>query len=256
MKMGSLTMSLSAVEQMQYSSVAIDAAELGYVTSNNAKRNGVIPELVLSGELNKKAVTLGAGVSYNRIKPRMVITGTRPDNSKVSAVADEFLNSTAFTAYARYKTSKLTLLAKGFIGDNMSHYTLPGGYGIASFDSATGKETYTSYKTYTSFVNLVYGQKWQGGLFVGYGGNLGTSKALWNSGNGVAKTYGSMQTVQSMYRVAPHVALNLAKIKLIAEYEMTAANYGTGSINLADGLYSSTKKAVNNRVILMLTHNF
>lgn len=256
MKFGTLTMSLSAVEQMQYSSVAVDAAELGFVTSNNAKRNGVIPEMVLSGELSRKTVTLGAGASYNRIKPRMMITGTNPDNTKVSAVADEFLNSLAFTAYARYKSSKLTILAKGFLGDNMSHYTMPGGYGVATFEASTGKETYTAYKTYTYYVNIVYGQKWQGGLFAGYGGNLGTSKALWNSGNGVAKTYGSMQTVQSMYRVAPHIALNLPKIKLVAEYEMTAANYGTGSMNLADGLYSTTKKAVNNRIILMMTHNF
>ena len=256
MKFGALTMSASAVAQIQYNSVAIDAAELGFVTPNNAKRNGVIPELVLTGELSSKSVILGAGVSYNRIKPRMMITGTTSDNTKVSSLADEFLNSMAFTAYARYKTQKLTILAKGFLGDNMSHYTLPGGYGVATFDASTGKETYTSYKTYTSYINLVYGQKWQGGLFLGYGGNLGTSKALWNSGNGVAKTYGSMQTVQSMYRVAPHISLNLAKFKLVAEYEMTSANYGTGNINLADGLYSATKQAVNNRVILVLTHSF
>jgi len=251
MKFGALTMSASAVSQIQYNSVAIDAAELGYVTPNNAKRNGVIPELVLNGELSSKSVILGAGVSYNRIKPRMMITGTTG-----SSLADEFLNSTAFTAYARYKTQKLTILAKGFLGENMSHYTLPGGYGVATFDTSTGKETYTSYKTYTSYINLVYGQKWQGGLFLGYGGNLGTSKALWNSGNGVAKTYGSMQTVQSMYRVAPHISLNLSKFKLVAEYEVTSANYGTGNINLSNGLYSTNKQAVNNRVILVMTHSF
>lgn len=256
MKFGGLTVSASAVSQMQYNSACIDAAELGFVTANQAKRNGVIPELVLSGELTNKSVTLGAGVEYNRIKPRMMITGTASDNTKVSSLANEFVNSAAFMGYGRYKKDKLTVLLKGFYGDNMSHLTLPGGYGVATFDALTGKETYTSYRTYTSLLNIVYGQKWQGGLFLGYGGNLGTSKALYNYGSGVAKTYGLFQSVQTMYRIAPHISLNLPKFRLIAEYEMTSANYGTGNIDLSNGLYSTTKQTVNNRIILVMTHYF
>jgi len=256
LKFGGLTVSASAVSQMQYNSACIDAAELGFVTANQAKRNGVIPELVLSGELTNKYVTLGAGIEYNRIKPRMMITGTTSDNTKISSLANEFINSAALMGYGRYKKDKLTVLLKGYYGDNMSHLTLPGGYGVATFDPLTGKETYTSYKTYTSLLNIVYGQKWQGGLFLGYGGNLGTSKALYNYGSGVAKTYGLFQSVQTMYRVAPHISLNLPKFRLIAEYEMTSANYGTGSIDLSNGLYSTTKQAVNNRIILVMTHYF
>lgn len=256
LKFGGLTVSASAVSQMQYNSACIDAAELGFVTANQAKRNGVIPELVLSGELTNKSVTLGAGVEYNRIKPRMMITGTASDNTKISSLANEFINSAALMGYGRYKKDKLTVLLKGYYGDNMSHLTLPGGYGVATFDPLTGKETYTSYKTYTSLLNIVYGQKWQGGLFLGYGGNLGTSKALYNYGSGVAKTYGLFQSVQTMYRVAPHISLNLPKFRLIAEYEMTSANYGTGSIDLSNGLYSTIKQAVNNRIILVMTHYF
>ena len=251
MKSGGLTVSVSAVSQMQYNSAAIDVADFNLVTANQAKRNGVIPELVLSSEWTKNTITLGAGIEYNRIKPRMMITGTTG-----SAIADEFVNSTAFMGYGRYKKDKLTVLVKGFYGDNMQNLTLPGGYGVATFNAATGKETYTSYRTYTSMLNIVYGQKWQGGLFAGYGGNLGTNDKLFDSGGGKAKTYGLFTNMQTMYRVAPHISLNLPKFKLVAEYEMTAANYGTGNINLKNGLYSSTQKATNNRVIIVMTHYF
>lgn len=257
-KFGALTVSASAVSEMQYTSPLIDQEDFPktLLTLNHAKRNGVIPELVLSTEWTKKTITLGAGVEYKRIKPRMMITGTLTDGSKVSSIAEEFLNSTAFMAYSRYKKDKLTILLKGFYGDNMSHLVMPGGYGVTSFNAATGKETYTSYKTYTSSLNIVYGQKWQGGLFAGYGGNLGTNAPLFDSGSGKAKTYGSFLNMQTMYRVAPHISFNLAKLRLVAEYEMTSANYGTGAINLTNGLYARSHTATNNRLIMVLTHYF
>lgn len=252
MKMNGLTLSASAVSEMQYASPMIDQADFSYLlTPNQAKRNGVIPELVLSGEWTKKAVTLGAGAGYKRIKPRMMVTGTAG-----SSKAETYLNSTEFMAYARYKKEKITLLAKTFIGDNMSHLVMPGGYGVASYDAVTGEETYTNYTTWMNSFNIVCGTKWQVGLFAGLGKNLGTKEALWDSGSGKAKTYGSFLNMQTMYRVAPHISLNLNKFKLIAEYEQTSANYGTGNINLSDGLFSSTHRATNNRVILVLTQYF
>ncbi len=252
MNLGEFTISASAVYEMQYTSPMIDQSDYSYLlTSNHAKRNGVLPELVLSGEWTKKAVTLGAGAGLKRIKPRMKTTGTE-GNFK----ADEYLTSSVFMAYARYKTEKLMLLAKSYLGGNMSHLVMPGGYGIATYDEATGKETYTSYTTCANSFNMVYGKKWQLGLFAGYGFNLGTKDALWDSGDGSAKTYGSFLNMQTMYRVAPHVSLNLNRFRLVAEYERTTANYGTGNIDLSDGLYDTTHEATNNRIILVISHYF
>jgi hypothetical protein len=248
MKFGGLTATAALVGQTQYNNAAMDATDLGLVTTNQAKRNGVIPELVLSAEWTDKSITLGAGAEYNRIKPRMMIT----DSSKVSSVADEYLDGTAFMAYGRYKKDKLTILLKGYFGDNMQNLTLPGGYGVATRDVATQKETYTSYMTYTTGLSIVYGQKWQFGLFAGYGGNLGTKAPLCDP-----KTYGLFTNMQTMYRVAPHVSLNLSKFRCVLEYEQTAANYGkAGSFDLANGLYTNTKLVTNNRVILVLTQYF
>jgi len=252
MKFGGLTVTAAAVTQTQYNNVAIDETAdfkpYPYpATYNQAKRNGVIPELVLSAEWTKNSITLGAGAEYNRIKPRMMTT----DTLKVVSVADGYLSSTAFMAYGRYKKDKLTILLKGYFGDNMQNLTLPGGYGIATRNPGTLKETYTSYKTYTSALNIVYGQKWQIGLFAGYGGNLGTNDPLCD-----AKTYGLFNNMQTMYRVAPHISLNLSKFRLVAEYERTTANYGTGTFNLDNGLYASSTPATNNRVIIVMTQYF
>lgn len=249
---GGLTLSASAVSEMQYNSPMIDQGDFSYLlTPNHAKRNGVIPELVFTAEWVKNTVTFGAGAEYKRIKPRMMITGTDG-----SAIADTYLNSTAFMAFGRYKKDKLTLLIKGFFGENMSHLVLPGGYGIASKNPATGAETYTSYTTYTSSLSLVYGKKYQLGLFAGYGGNLGTKEALWDSGEGKAKTYGTFTNMQTMYRVAPHVSVNLNKFKVVAEYERTGVSYGVGNIDLSNGLYASAHQVANNRIIIVMTHYF
>jgi hypothetical protein len=251
LKAGNTAYTASAVSEIQYTSPLADQADFAFVlTPNHAKRNGVIPELVLNAEWSEKTLTFGAGASYKRIKPRMMISGT---DSK--AIADEYLASTVFMGYGRYKNEKLTFLLKGYMGENMSHLVMPGGYGVASYDVLTGKETYTSYQTYTASMSLVYGQKWQMGLFAGYGGNLGTQDKLYDAG-GKAKTYGSFLNMQTMNRIAPHVSLNLPKFKLVAEYERTSANYGTGAINLDDGLYSTSKMVTNNRFIVVMTQYF
>lgn len=252
LKFDNLNVYAAAISEMQYVSPMIDQANYSYLaTPNHAKRNGVIPELVLSAEWTKSKVTIGAGASSNRIKPRMMISGTT-GNSKSS----DFLVSSAFMAYARYKCKNITALVKSYYGENMSHLVMPGGYGIATHNDATGAETYTNYTTFMNSLNIVYGAKWQLGLFAGLGKNLGTKDALWDSGDEKAKTYGSFLNMQTMYRVAPHVSLNLNRFKVIAEYERTSANYGIGNMDLTDGLYHATHRATNNRIILVMTHYF
>ena len=62
--------------------------------------------------------------------------------------------------------------------------------------------------------------------------------------------------VASIYRVAPHFAINVSKVRLVFEYELTSAEYGTGKINLNDGLYSSSTDVTNHRGQLMLMYSF
>lgn len=245
-----VTLSATALSELQYCSPTLESGT--YSTPNHAKRNGVVPELVFSSEYKKNAYIAGVGVEYKRIKPRMEITGTEG-----FSVSDEYLSSYALTAYMCYKKEKFMVLAKGFYGQNMSHMTLPGGYAIATRDAETGKETYTSYNAYTALLNATYGVKWQGGLFLGYGGNLGTSDPVHNFAGIGGRTFGMMQSAQSMFRVAPHVSYNVANFRAVAEYEVSSARYGVGdSFDFSNGLYNSTHDATNNRFILVLMYMF
>ncbi|MGD9928499.1 MAG: hypothetical protein AB7U05_00655 [Mangrovibacterium sp.] len=247
---GNFTVGGSIVYENQYTSKALESSI--YTTPNQAQRNGVIPELVLSAEYNKDGLTLGAGASTKRTKPSMTTTGTTG-----TFKSDEYLTSTGFTAYLRYKSDMFMLTAKGYYGQNMTHLTLLGGYGVASKDEATGAETYTNFNNYTSLLSMEYGKKWQVGMMLGYGANLGTSDPLYeNTTTGKAITAGLLPNVMDHARVSPHLALNVSKIRLVAEYEMTTANYGVGDFDFSDGLYGDKHLTTNHRFILMMMYHF
>jgi len=235
--------------ELQYASKAIESSN--YTTSNQAKRNGILPEIDLIMEYKNKNFTAGVGALYNQIKPRMTNTGTGGVFK-----SDEFIAGKGVMAYAKYMKNKFSIVSKGYYGQNLTQITLLGGYGVASVDARTGAETYTNYSNYTALVNALYGKKWQAGLLVGIGDNLGTDKALYNDGSNKAKTYGLMQNVKGIFRASPSISLNISKIRLVAEYELTTADYGIGTMNFENGLYSDTHKTTNNRLNLMMMYLF
>lgn len=245
---GSFILSGAAVYENQYTSKTMESSV--YSSPNQAQRNGVIPELVFSLTYNKSGLELGAGAGMKRIKPRMTTQGTDG-----VFVADEYLTTFGMMSYFNFKKNQWAITAKGYCGENLSHLTLPGGYGVATKDKLTGAETYTPYSSYSGLVNLVYGRKWQGGLTLGYSGNLGTRNALYD-GDGSPQTGGLLTNVHKLGRFATHVALNISKLRLIAEYERTTADYGEGVFDYADGMYEGHHHIANNRFITTLMYFF
>jgi len=244
-KAGSFTLSATGLYQQQYLSVG----PIG--SSNIYKRDAVIPETVFSFEYNKKAWTLGAGIDFNRIKPRVSTTGS---DAKIY-VTDECLNSTSLMGYGRYSTGKLMMLLKGYYGQNMAHLTMIGGYGVATYNPQTGKETYTNISSYSTLFNITYGTKWKPGLFLGYLENLGSKDPLASKG-GKADVYGCGTNIMNMVRVSPSISYSVPKFLLTAEYERTTAAYGVGDFNFENGLYAENHSATNNGMRLIMTWFF
>jgi len=244
-KAGALTLSATALYQQQYVSVG----PIG--PSNMYKRDAVIPETVLSFEYNKNSVTLGGGIDFNRIKPRVSTTGS---DTKIY-VTDECINSTSLMAYGKYSQGKLMMLLKGYYGQNMAHLTMVGGYGVATYNSLTGKETYTNYNSYSTLLNITYGDKWKPGLLLGYLKNLGSTDPLANK-DGKADIWGLGTNIMNMYRFSPSISYSVPKFLLTAEYEMTTAAYGVGEINFNNGLYADNHSVINNGVRLIMTYFF
>lgn len=219
------------------------------VDKTKAMRYSAMPEFVLMAKYKTGNINLGVGAEYKSILPTDIINNLKTNITN---------NSYGFTAYGNYKKDKLYVLLKGTYGQNLTHLTMPGGYGVKAVDATTGAYEYTNYNNYAAFLNVTYGKKWQAGLLAGMGGNLGTSDALVDVGGNGAKIAGLFATVEGIYRVAPSLTLNVKNFRFTAEYEMTSAAYGdkTSGLDLSDGLYNSTVLATNHRMLFMMMYMF
>jgi hypothetical protein len=222
-------------------------------------RNAGIPEMVANVELNDGGFTLGAGASLKYILPTLYTLEVIPGKDTRKYVSNDMVQAISFVGYGQYVKKMFTIRAKAVLGQNMTHLNIPGGYGVKTLDKTTGAMTYTPYNSLTSFINALYGQKYQVGIFAGYMKNLGTSDALYNFGTTdapVTITPGLVPQVASIYRVAPSIALNITKLRFVLEYELTSAKYGTGNIDLNNGLYANGVNVTNHRALLMLMYSF
>ncbi|MDA3818152.1 MAG: hypothetical protein PF486_12295 [Prolixibacteraceae bacterium] len=245
-KLGKTTLSATALYENQYTSKGF----YGTTNSNSAtlpKRNAGIPEMVISATYRGDNITLGAAGQHNTIQP---IDKTNANDK--TYITNEMNNSMSAMAYAQYKTDKFKLLVKSIYGQNLANLTMLGGYGVKSVDENTGAYTYTNYNHLMTYINGVYGKKHQIGFFAGITKNLGTSDPLAD----IKKTAGLLTNIQNLTRLSAHYALNVKNFRFVAEYENTTANYGSGDMNQADGLFNSTKKASNNRLNLVMMYMF
>lgn len=247
-----ISLNASAVYEYQYLSAGPSGKTDQYT------RNAVIPELVGGVEAKAGDLTLGVMASLKQIKPRQFnVVGEQTFISK------DLVQSAALLGYVQYKSGKFVARAKSIIGQNLGYLLMPSGYGVSAYNTGTGETSYTSYNNSYSFVNAVYGKKWQFGFYAGYGLNLGTTDALLDLNAASSsmerqktEVYGMLPGIQSMYRVSPHVALNAGKVRLVLEYERTGVDFGSGTMNLNDGLYNSATTAVNDRVLFVMMYFF
>ena len=241
---GAFTFTAAALSQQQYTSYGPIGGSNIYV------RDAVVPEMAFTFAYAKNGLTLGAGVDFNKLKPRVYTSGSNGVYN-----SNNYLNSTSFKAFGKYSKDKLMILLEGYLGQNVAHLTMNSGYGVKTFDPSTGKETYTNYNGVYSTFNITYGNKWKPGLLLGYSKNLGTSDALY-SNNGIAMTWGLAQNIQQMYRISPSLSYSITKFLLTAEYERTSVDYGVGQIKFNDGLYATSHNVVNNSLRLIITYYF
>lgn len=253
-------LSAAAVYENQYTSKAFyDISD--DVDKTKAMRYGAIPEIVAGVTHYTENMAFGVLGEYKSILPTNTNEyGYQTDASKTSFGA---------TAYTRYKKDKFFFLAKGTYGQDLTHLTMPGGYGVSGIKE-NGDYEYTNYKNLALLANAVYGKKWQIGGFVGYGKNFGTTDALYDMNRIVEEqesveidgistmTTGTFLSMQEMYRASVHGALNIKNLRFVLEYEMTSANYGKAgtAMNLSDGLYNETHRATNHRTVLLMMYMF
>lgn len=249
-----LTLSLSAIHQSDSKSIGPNASP--NESSSLYLRNGLFPNVNANLQLVVGSLTLGGSVDFKSIRPRLYTTSLEHPAERYKT--NERINSFSSMVYAKVQAQKLTIKAKGMLGQNLYEHNLLGGYAVSTLDSLTGKETYTPTNHLFLFGNITYGKVVQAGIFVGYAKNLGTtdnfvSKNSRYYSRGVDLIQGT--DIDYMYRISPSISYIKDKFQISAELEYTAAAYG-GIDNLNKGKILNSKITNNYRMLMVVQYNF
>lgn len=241
-KWNGFTFSGVLLSQFQYLSPGPDGK------SNNYQKDGLLPELSAMIDYKVGAIQFGVGIDYLTLAPR-----TRSLVDEKTYKVDESISSLSYSAYFKYTEGLFNVGAKTTYGQNMAHLTMLGGYGIKSINPETGEQKYTNFNQSSSWLNLSYGSKYKGNLFLGYTKNLGSDDALVEG----SKLYGDGMTVDDLYRVAGTFTYNIPHFTLGLEYEFSLVNYGDeGTYDWSKGKYNDTHNVSNHRVVGTVSYLF
>ena len=161
--------------------------------------------------------------------------------------------------FLQYTKGMFQLRAKSILAQSGEQLNLLSGYGVHSYN-ADGTITYTPMQDWASFVSFQYGKKFQVMAMLGYMKQLGTTKDLiasgWPYGDSLWINTAADTRIQQAFRATPTVAWNLGKFTVSLEYNLTAAEFGSGARN-ARGMWDGPKEWIlNHRFICMTKFTF
>ena len=226
----------------------------GDVKSKDYYKYG-LPELYM-GLSYKAGGFLGrVGLDMTNIRPYRTIADWRVADSSDPKTIEVKSLMTTFSPfiYAQYTKGLFQIKAKSILAQSGEHLNLLSGYGVHSFN-ADGTITYTPMQDWASFLSFSYGKKFQVMAMLGYMKQLGTTADL--TDNRLWMNKSADVHIQQALRATPTVAWNLGKFTVSLEYNLTAAEFGTGERN-ARGMFTGTPEWVlNHRFICMTKFNF
>jgi hypothetical protein len=224
---------LAGSYQMQYTSQGPLGMSASYL------KNAILPDIFLGTECKTEHWTTGVGIDAKNIKPSV-----------------EKLSSASIVAYTQLINTKFQFKAKALLGQNLTDYVIPCGYGVSDTTATGTPKSFTNLNMISTWMNAVYGTKLQVGIFLGYSQNLGASQALiLRNGKYTVYGYGVYNQIMlnRMYRVAPHLSYNLPNLKFGLEYDLTATEYGNLQSN---GRVTNPYIIKNHRVVSSVSYFF
>lgn len=232
-----LKLTASAIWQMQYTSAGPDGKTHNYL------KNSCIPELYAAVDYSHVGFSAGVGVEMLSLKPRL----KSEVDGKIYKV-NERVTSLSTEAHAKYKADNWALSGKTVLANNLTHASMLGGFAVTEVDPLNGEREYTPFRHSMTWLNFVYGKKWQPGVFVGYLKNLGTGKAI------TGETYGVGQDVDQLVSSNLQLTYNLPSWKIGAEFEASTAWYG--SLDTSNGKVVDTHSVTNFRILGVVMYSF
>lgn len=259
---GKVNLALTALAQLDFVSDGPSGTSPRYL------RNSVLPELdlqvqyVTRNEQKGTEFMIGAGINFLMLTPRLssdVIVRNAYDtviNNLVfhqEAVINSYKTNSKSTGYAtniyaKYKLPKVTIKLGGEYGENNYSYTMVGGYAVKSItDTVRGFVDYANIRSFAVWGEFhTNGKKWQTGIFVAYGKNLGAGEVI------IGPAYARGSNIDYLYRISPRILFNVGKFRFATELEYTVAAYGT----VSDKGFVLNPKEVGNLRVLMGVYYF
>lgn len=234
----------AAIWQSQYLAVGPANNEVGTVTTAKSQdflKNSLTPEFYLGLDYKTPQLQAGVGMEMMSMTPRTT--------SKVGAQTyrvHERITSLSYEAHVKYQKENFLLAAKSVLGSNLTQTSTVGGYGITATDPVTGEQEYTPLKTSHTWVNVMYGKKWRGGLFGGYLKNLGATEK-------VSGLIGTGLNLDQLATATAEVSYNLPNWKFGLEYSYCNAWYGS---NDEKGKVVDTHRVDNHRIVAVALFQF
>ena len=236
-----LQLTAAAVWQSQYLSNGPDGKSNKYI------KNSCIPEFYFGADYKTSNFIIGAGVDVLSLVPRTQSTVTTEDGTALIYKVDERITTISGEVHMKYTSPLWYIAAKSVLGSNLTQTSMLGGYGVKSVDEVTGEQKYSHNRNSSSWVNVVYGKKWKGGVFFGYMKNLGTDDA-------VSKMYGTGTNVDQLISGSAEITYNIPHWKIGVEYNYTSAYYG--DLNPSNGKIINTHSVGNNRIVASVLYTF
>ena len=236
-----LQLTAAAVWQSQYLSNGPDWKSNKYI------KNSCIPEFYFGADYKTSNFIIGAGVDVLSLVPRTQSTVTTEDGTVLTYKVDERITTISGEVLMKYTSPLWYIAAKSVLGSNLTQTSMLGGYGVKSVNEVTGEQKYSPNRNSSSWVNVVYGKKWKGGVFFGYMKNLGTDDA-------VSKMYGTGTNVDQLISGSAEITYNIPHWKIGVEYNYTSAYYG--DLNNSNGKIINTHSVGNNRIVASVLYTF
>ena len=218
-----------------------------------------LPEFYLGVAYKSGKFTGKLGLDMVNMRPYRTMNATWVNTPNAVVEVKGLLHTFSPFVFVQYTNGLFQLRAKSILAQSGEHMNLLSGYGIASFDQASATITYTPMQDWASFVSFQYGKKFQVMGMLGYMKQLGTTKDLVSNPSGDANLWintAADTKIQQAFRATPTVAWNLGKFTVSLEYNLTAAEFGSGSRN-ARGMFTGDKEWIlNHRFICMTKFNF
>ncbi len=223
----------AALWQLQYKSSGYNS--LGEIESSvSYQTHSCIPEFYAGVDYYRGGWLLGAGVNVLNISPR-----TQYDWGGDTYKVRELMTATSAELHLRYTGGGWNIAAKSIYASALDHTTMLGGYAVSSINTTTGEQEYTPLHNSTTWVNVVYGNKWQPSLFVGYTKNLGASRDI------VGDIFGRGTDIDQLLGCNLGLTYRLAHFAVSLEYAMQGAWYGS---NDSRGAVVDTHSVYNHRI--------